>query len=232
MKTELIKSGYKMYSLNYNYSISYTVFIKNNDIFIFDKLELKVHLTAEQIFLFSNTNTLLLQLNLEKLEYMHISNKIFTFNAYYPIIKYVSLMGNNNVSYPYAIDCENNYYLFSADVVFKINLLENLNPYDYYWDSKSLITCDMGFNPPKEPYIKQFENIIKFYIDEQQYTLTYTPDPSKEFDRLTQNVGNNLYVEKNDGSKNILLKEDYCNLINEFGNINGFRKILNILFYD
>ena len=105
-----------------------------------------------------------------------------------------------------------------------------INPYDYYWESgKSLITSDMGLNPPKEPYIKEFENIIKFYIDEQQYTLTYAPNPLEEFNRLIENFGNDLYVEKKDGIKYRLSKEDYCNLMEEFGNINGFR---NILFYN
>ena len=241
MKIELINSDYEMYSIHDNYSIPYTVFIKNNDIYIFDKFELKIHLNAEQIFLASsqldnpNTNihTILLELNLENLEYMHISNKICTFNAYYPIIKYVTLMGNNDVLYEYAIDCENNYYLFSADIVLKIDRLENINPYNYYWRSgRSLITPDLGLIPPTEPLIKKFQNIIKFYIDDFEYTLRYVPNPSNEFDRLIENIGNNLYIEKKDGIKYKLSKKDYCNLMEEFGNINGFRNISNILFYD
>ena len=54
-------------------------------------------------------------------EYIYIGSEIFRFHSFAEIIDYKSPVGNSDVSYPYAIDKENNYYLMIEDVVINKN---------------------------------------------------------------------------------------------------------------
>lgn len=161
-------------------------------------------------------------LHISKNKYVHIGRTITQFKSFSPIKKFVSPVGNSDVPYPFAIDEDNNYYLIIASIVMKCSTKEcREEPYHTYYN-KHLITADMAYIPPKEPFIKHFQDIEKFYIGKNQYTLTYSHNGS-DYDRLIKDIGSPLSVRKTDGSKLILTKAKYKKLMNDFGKAIGVR---------
>lgn len=96
-------------------------------------------------------NSILLYLGLNK--YIFIGNFIFSFTTKNKIIKYFSPMGNSSVTYPFAIDDKNNYYLMTEDCVITmddekyenyfemrkknklpLNKTDFIDIYDYYYN--------------------------------------------------------------------------------------------------
>lgn len=167
-------------------------------------------------------NTILM--HIENNKYIFIGQSIYSFESYNEIIKHVSPLGNNNVPYPHSIDSKGNYYLHSSDVI--INDVPNdVNPQLYYYKNKHLITADKGQVPEQKPVIES--DIVKHYIDENQYTLTYHPNPAKNYDRLIPKYGKNMYVIKKDGTKNKITREMYVNIMNDLGEKNNIWKFKN-----
>jgi hypothetical protein len=85
-------------------------------------------------------NTILIKLKQNK--YIFIGASIYIFTIDYEIIKYVSPIGNNDVSYPYAIDIKNNYYLMLDSVIIPKNSMtnyskSNFDPYNYYYNCEN-----------------------------------------------------------------------------------------------
>ena len=132
-------------------------------------------------------NTILLKM--EGNEYILVGATIDSYDSLGEIVKFVSRIGNNDVPYPYAVDEYGNIYLFSSSVILKNSdemqsrMKDYDDPYDYYYDYY-LITRDEGIIPTKYPKIKYFNNINDYYIGKDQYTLTYEPFPSDDYDRL------------------------------------------------
>jgi hypothetical protein len=159
--------------------------------------------------------------------YIFIGSCIFSFITKGKIVSFHSNVGNSNSSYPYAIDDIGNYYLLIENVI--INIIQEFDiddPYDYYYRS-SLITSDIGYRIPILPLIYKFQGIEKWYIDEKQYTMRYTPNPKKNYERLTKNV-KNMYVVVN-GIKKYISKKEYIRIIHNFGDRHGFSQ-LQILY--
>lgn len=154
-------------------------------------------------------NTILLQKS--EYEYIWIGDKIISFIPYFPIVDYISPVGNNQVPYPWAIDEKGWVYLFVCDVVLtNVPKSKLSNPYDYYWSDGLANICG-----------KSFQSIQKFFIGSAEYNLTYVPFPEKEYDRLVQTFGGELWIEKTDGIKYNLDKPSYVKLNQEFGNQAG-----------
>lgn len=134
-------------------------------------------------------NTILLHINTNT--YLFIGSEIFFFESFYPIKKYVSPVGNNDVPYPYAVDELNNYYLLIENVVMRDETRTLEDPYDVYY-AKHLITADRGRVPPKDPEIKNFKDIKEYVINEdgndERYTLTYTAFPQKNYERIKKTM--------------------------------------------
>jgi hypothetical protein len=177
-------------------------------------------------------NSFLFELNNNT--YQHVGRNIFTFDSYNKIVKYVSPIGNNDVPYPYAIDSDGNIYLLIEDVVLiNTDLFKKLytdkydDPYDYYY-SYNLITTDLGFLQPRIPPIKDIEDfseynkIKEYYHNDEKYTLRYNPTPENRF-------GNEdyVYLVLENGEKKYLTRQDFVSLHENFGNLIGFRRILN-----
>lgn len=84
---------------------------------------------GNSILIYTNNNT-----------YIFIGNQIFSFTPFYPIVNFYSLVGRNDVPYPYAVDTHNNIYLLIEDTIIKMdNLLYQQtklfdNPYCLYYD--------------------------------------------------------------------------------------------------
>ena len=153
--------------------------------------------------------------------YVYVGESIFEFESLNKIVEYHSPVGNNDVPYPYAIDEKGNYYLMLDKVIVKFpEKVED--PYDTYWNS-GLMTTDLSFNPPKEPVYPNFQKINKFFIFElgkkEPYTLRHTTEPSKEYDRITKDIGKPITIEYTDGTEKDLSKKDYIKLMKDFGKL-------------
>ncbi len=172
-------------------------------------------------------NSILLELKSN--EYVHIGSEIFSFDTKSEIKEYVSPVGNSDVPYPFAVDTNNNYYLITFDVI----VLDNKNlreimkksgdPNDYYMEYH-LITPDRGRIPEQKPKIN-YENIDKYYVGKEQYTLTYDPLPDKK-DRVGKNGNTKMYIVDKDKKKKLLTKDDYKILMKEFGKLASFEPLV------
>ena len=249
---ELNINNYQEYNTHSNYDHPYKVIINNNNlvrVFKSDKCILNVF--PQKVFIGKagasfnkvkslvlkepdahfDRNTILLQMN--DTTYIYIGCKIMSFNTNYQIISYNSPVGNNDVPYPYAVDSQNNYYLMIEDIILKntndvINFLINSNdPYEYYYQA-SLITEDRGTG--KKPLFQNNFNIIKFYIGKELYTMKYSPSPANEFDRFTKELGNNVYIRDRNKIKHNISKQQYIEIIEEFGNLIGVTSLINNIF--
>lgn len=167
-------------------------------------------------------NSILVQITSDK--YVYIGPQIFSFTPKDKVVKYVSPVGNNDVPYPYAIDEKGRYYLLTEGIILE-ELPENeTDPYDYYYIG-NLITEDKGVIPPRQPKIKNFNDIVEYYIDKEGYTLNYDPTPAKDYERLIPEYGKKMYVVKTDGKKYELTKEMYIKLMKDFGKVIGISPI-------
>lgn len=176
-------------------------------------------------------NSILLKIN--DYTYQFIGESIFTFNTYEEIIDYVSPVGNNDVPYPYALDSVGNIYLLLEGVVlinteqFKTLFEEYDDPYFYYYDHHT-ISDDAGRVPTKKALCNNINNLYYYHniknikIGDELYTLNYSPTPEERYE------DNEIYMLiRNDGSEEVLSKEEYINLIDNYGQLMDFKKLLN-----
>lgn len=182
-------------------------------------------------------NTILL--HIKNFEYIFIGTTIFSFTALSTITEYLSPVGNNDVSYPYAVDIDGNIYLLIADVIIKaskkiqhrIKSKEYDNdPYTYYYDY-FLITADKGYFPPKNTKLDHFMNINEFLIGNDRYTMTYYPFPEEDYDRFIKSIGHPVSIIDTDNKKHTLSKNDYVKIINAFGKVNSFMPLITTRTY-
>lgn len=175
-------------------------------------------------------NTILLKMN--DTNYIYIGCNMFSFTSINPIISYHSPVGNNDVPYPYAIDSEKKYYLLIENVMLNYTkeledyIINHNDPYEYYYKA-SLITKDRGLG--RKPLFHNNFNIIKFYIGKELYTMTYSSSPSNEFDRFTKDLGNNVYIRDKNNVKHNISKQQYIEIMEDFGNTIGASPITNII---
>jgi hypothetical protein len=165
-------------------------------------------------------------IKVDHLKYVFIGDIIYNFTTDKEIIDYVSPVNNSGISYPYAIDKEWKYYLMIEDVILtKVDDDNKFDPYNYYY-TKYLIVSDDIY---KDKHDNQdiIHNVKNFYIDDVQYSLTYTADPESNYNRLQKEVGNNIKIEDFDGVKQSFSKKEYASLINYFGKKSGFEKLKN-----
>jgi len=175
-------------------------------------------------------NTILLKMN--DTNYIYIGCNMFSFTSINPIISYHSPVGNNDVPYPYAIDSEKKYYLLIENVVLNYTkeledyIINHNDPYEYYYKA-SLITNDRGLG--RKPLFHNNFNITKFYIGKELYRMTYSSSPSKDFDRFTKELGNNVYIRDKNNVKHNISKQQYVEIMEDFGNTIGASSITNII---
>jgi hypothetical protein len=226
---ELNINTYQEYYTHSNYNHPYKVIINNKNLVRVFKSDICIlNVFPQEIFIGKSDqfdgNTILLKMN--NTTYIYIGCKIMSFITDYQIISYYSPVGNNDVPYPYAIDSQNNYYLIIENVILKNSneLINNNDPYEYYYQA-SLITEDRGTG--KKPLFQNNSNIIKFYIGKELYTMKYSPSPSNEFDRFTKELGNNVYIRDKNNVKHNISKQQYIEIIEDFGKLIGVSPIIN-----
>ena len=244
-KAKHLKSTTKTYFIHDNYARPFKVEIKGNIVNIFSKVnendyQLLTSFTPQKIFIGKSPknpmtlysggfgkkfdgNSILLHLDSDI--YVYIGENIFSFHSLFPIKYYVSPVGNNDVPYPYAIDSNNNYYLLIEQVILShLPKKYESTVYDYYYDA-SLITTDRSYIPPKKPFLKNFTNINKWFVGNEQYTLKYTPFPSIEYDRSVKPNLTMYITTKTNPNKKKLTKQQYTKLMIDFGNLLGFQRL-------
>lgn len=170
-------------------------------------------------------NSILLQTGVNK--YIYIGSSIFEFTSYNEIVIFISNVGNNDVPYPYAVDCDDTYYLLIEKVVaHHIHPTFNPDPYRIYYDKSKIINIKTQ---------KQYKNIVAYYLldtkckdenedNNESYNLSYMSNPSERYD-LLKNDSLRVVIKKEDGKKYELSKQEYCDIINEFGDMNGFEPL-------
>lgn len=153
-------------------------------------------------------NSILLEVEVNK--YIYTGSSIFEFITHDEIVTFISNVGINDVPYPYAIDCNDTYYLLEEKVVAHyIHPPFESDPYRIYYDKHNIITIDTQ---------KQYKGLIAFFIGDDPYNLTYMSNPSKSYN-LCKTISEHIVIEKENGTKYDLSKQEYCDIINEFGNI-------------
>jgi len=157
-------------------------------------------------------------LKLDENEYEFIGKEIFSFQTLGNIVKYESPIGNSDVSYPYAIDEFGNIYLLIEDVILKHNeqlrniLQNNKDPYDYYYKNRIITKSN-------------FDNISEYYIDDEKYILSYTPN--HDYDNcLIRCDGQKMYIVYTNGVKSELTKDMYNSLMDRFGDLFNVEKLI------
>jgi hypothetical protein len=151
-------------------------------------------------------NSLLLQL--EDNQYEFIGRTIFTFSSLAEIVEFVSPVGNSDVPYPYAIDADGNTYLMIEHVVLKGAHLFEDDPYSYYYDKST-----MG----------------EFYMDETIYVLNYCAFPEKNYERMTRDLGKQMFIMSTNNTKTLISKEAYVCLIQNYGHSISVEPFLNMV---
>lgn len=246
---ELNINNYQEYYTHSNGSRPYKVEIINNSLVRVYKSDICIlNLNPQQIFIGKSKknkmteysggqgnefdgNTILVKMN--DTTYIYIGCKIMSFNTQNQIISYHSPVGNNDVPYPYAIDSANNYYLMIEDAILKStqelqNFLSNdEDPYEYYYHA-SLITEDRGQG--RKPLFQNNFNIIRFYIGKELYTMRYSSSPSNEFDRFTKELGNNVYIRDKKNVKHNISKQQYIEIMEDYGITIGANPMINNIF--
>lgn len=176
--------------------------------------------------------------------YIFIGSTIFMFQSKCQIDRFLSPVWNDDVPYPYAIDQRGNVYLFNHSVILEQSdeLMEwmqgNSDPTIYYIDRNYFTPDLVGYMIPKQP-MKIFENIKEFYIGARPRTLRYDTekDPGEEFECFLKNLNDNevethgISVVYHDETKKIINKKEYVDLMKDFGEWMGFKKLHKIMVH-
>ena len=162
-----------------------------------------------------------------------MDQRIYSFVSESQIVRYESPVGNNDVPYPYAVNEDNDTFLLAENVIImhdeKVNQkMKNYeNPYDYYYDYY-LMTDDTGYIPPvlsKDPF---YRNIAKFFVGRHEYTLTYHTDFEND---IVNDKDHEIYIIDTSGRKVELTKEEYFELLKEFGVRQSFYPLKYLTMY-
>lgn len=198
-----LKNNYWMY-------IQYVTSFQPKKIFIGKSLKCKM--TEELNTYNKNYDGNSILLHIDKLTYVLIQQNIISFKAQNEIIKFASPMGNNNVPYMYAIDKKDMYYLLSENMILtNVPNGSKKDPYTYYYSISCITTY--GNNAQTEPLLHN--TISKFFINNEQYSMAISHDPSKNYDRLIE-YNDTMYIIKTDGKKYNLNKKKYVSIINNY----------------
>lgn len=149
--------------------------------------------------------------------YIFVGDRIFSFSASSPIVKFVSPVGNNDVPYPYAFDSRGWCYLMPEDVKVQVPPDQTDDPYDYYYESGVQNITDRRHQP--------FQGITRFFRNNRSQQLHYQEHPAETFDRWTKQGRYVLSVKKQDGTRVILDRPFFVKLMREYGKHAGISAI-------
>jgi len=150
------------------------------------------------------------------------------------IVDFISLVGNNDVPYPYTVDINGDVRLLLDNVILKKGFEFNLatvshDPYRWFYDNHQL--CEWPVLSPGRVYIPGYDGILTYYHvnndgHREQYILRYNSNPEKEYDRFAARgefshliialVENGVILEK------LLTRDAYVALMTKFGRERGW----------
>jgi hypothetical protein len=172
-------------------------------------------------------NTILLER--AKNSYIWIGDCIKEFQVIdYPIVEFVSPVGNNDVPYPWARDAKGNTYLMIEDVIMDKSCVwkndEDACPYDYYY-THGTMTKDLGRPHSRAPPHPYFRDLSGFRVGVESYTLRYNPTPAKNYDWLKFWDEGDIIFEFRNGLEKLISKEEYVSIMEAYGEERGFRPL-------
>lgn len=168
-------------------------------------------------------NSVLVQL--APLLYVVISRDIKIVQTIKEIVSFVS-----PPMYPYGIDEDGNKYPFVEDCILlnrdrsNLNIPQNIrndpDPYRLLY-RLSLMTVDEGCIPPQNPIVANTDHIERFYIGNEQYTMTWHPDPQKDYARFLRDIGSPIEIRDTSGARREISSEEYVGINRRFGELIG-----------
>lgn len=172
--------------------------------------------------------------------YLYVGQDVTIFSTYYPIKKYVSPVGNNDVPYPYAIDEIGNIYLIVENVVLLSSSstrrsIVHKDPYDYFYTKRNITVTENMRRRFKRPDV-HFMGINAYFINGEEYTMNYSVEPEKHWGRITgpdfieegdvvPESKKGVFVRYDNGIVRKLSLEDYKSIMREFSSVMGFEKM-------
>ena len=138
---------------------------------------------------------------------------------------FVSPIGGwSPMPYPYAVDWEGRHYLLLEDV--SIDCVPDeyaTRPYGWFY-ARTRITRDVAFNVSPVPCAET--GIMQFYLGEEEYTLSYTPTPDAEYERLTRIFGPmSVRMRSSSNRRSSLDASAFVRIMHAFGACAGFRPL-------
>ena len=159
--------------------------------------------------------------------YIFVGCEISSFYTLAPIFMYVSHVGNNDVPYPFAIDELDNIYLITEDVILlkteeRMKPIVIDDPYGYYYTRNRITDIEMSLDP--------FMDIKEFFINSEEYNLTYNVHPDKNYERfMDDEFGGNVMVEDVNGIIRPVSKELYVEIMNNFAEYMKFLRLDKVI---
>lgn len=160
-------------------------------------------------------NTILLKLA-NSPKWVFVGDSIFEFKPLSEIVSYVSEVGNNDVSYPYAIDSEGRTYLLGQGAILTKDVPLNFknDPYGYYYNYWFL-TPEEG----KSASNPGFKNIQKYWYNNSRSKLDWQPIRNRKAGtHHIKYIGQAKRVPMSD--------EEMAKLNRAFGKQRGFRNLV------
>lgn len=159
-------------------------------------------------------NSMLLRTGGAENEYVFIGDQVITFRLSSPIKTFVSPVGNNDVPYPWAQTEDGDVLLLGETTMLKNQppLTPMNDPYfEQFYENTSLTK-------------NQFDGIQKFRVGSTEYNLRWTPDPAKDYDRLSKE--GKLQVKRKDSPGFVSVnKKEYTRLMKDFGDQQGYQPL-------
>jgi hypothetical protein len=232
------KNIYEKYKIHDNGSRPFKVLVGGNKVHIFKKgsPECFLEFSPEQVFIDSDPSykeqdigsAILLKTG--PLQYMFIGAQIASFTSYAEITKFVCKIGNNDVPYAYAFDVDSNAYLFAEDAVLR-NVPTYHDPYNIYY-----LKCRITPLPCySKDFVPIFQNILKFYINGSEYSLSFQLKAADNYNRLKECFAEEDGAEfdlsillGSEDSPMTLTFDDYVKIMDDYAQEIGCVEFLNI----
>ena len=172
-------------------------------------------------------NSILIENVIEDVKtYVFVGQQIVWFRPIAQIVQFMSPVGNNNVSYPWARDELGNTYLMIENVILSPTCeWDDHDPYEYYYDH-NLMTPHFGRKhvdgscvQPLYPLVNSIE-CLKVGIE--KYAMIYHPFAKSDYNRMLDWKEGNISVLLTDGTERPLPLEEYVQMMKDCGKQRGF----------
>ena len=164
--------------------------------------------------------------HLEGLSYMFIGYIIYTFTALHEITHFVSPVGNNNVPYPYATDCQNNCYFMMYNSIGSDSGVLNISDLSIHNDPYKHLYHMLGDHfrttiNVDHLYLKNNNEYNEYNWDTSSLPIEIYNDAIKRFDSV-------MYIKFKGESKRLIEKEEYIRTLEDYNQSIGLLPLSNV----